>query len=1171
MLRIGFGKPKMEKISAAHAMEWSIDLEKGLRSKNPCYRIEAIKQIGYKLQQWSTEPSITMEILDMYGMVPGEDRLFANTILLRLADAFCNGDGEIRKCILKVFLVELQHIAKKGKLYNGILAMKRVPNHLELLKRLKSVYETGDLEAKSMTLRLFGCWADLAKDNVNIRSLILSSMQSNHNLEVKASLFAAGCFSILSEDFACIVLKILIGIISSISRSRDVRLAAVQALANLRCSLVIRNNAYKAGRRLLVDLAMDDVKAELLSSLSKLASETSLLFPEQVDLLQVFLSREYPTLLKERALRCLYVLLGGVSCHFLVSKSIITALFSIFDDIEFLPELQCLALQILRRKLLSFPILDMPELLKLIEVVKNVDAPKRKKGLAVTFLVDILCSMKEALLVSNVSLLIMDSVNFLVKEIICSFHKELKYIENQKFGSDEPFVLKKELKFLLDLILRLAKDHPSSALVALSRLSYIIYSMVSILNNFDLCIVSEAVSQRETSGEKDDHIIRPVNSNAERNTIASALILYLCRFATVCMNIFLETSSITSEVLHILKDVVNCIKQCGYSCYNSCEVFSLIIHSFDMCYCFKDGEENKAKGGDELFCHYSICWLPQEYLALDFTKKMLKKGSFWEVYRAGKYFCLKGLWFSATFSFRKLMDAANSGYYSYWIKALMLFTGGESEIKLLLFPKVSSELIKNFHSTSDSDQSFRHNRETDACFRDKFDGNAFRGNLSRVCSRIWSSEKILEASANVSGNFFFQKWFLTLRGKFLELVVETFGLLNFNTLDEDKFKEGSISYPGNATKLIQDMHALLCAFSKVSFKFNNLAKCYDILATSFMDIDAVSFRSILRLSCTCSALAFCTSFATNALSSPSLRNIVSSSINKVDLLSNLKVAHGLAERLWDIDYTTARKLVQFILVKDEIRNGLYSRTNMHNPGLFDNAFVSLIQSAVDAIVSVQTDLEVAEDVEVLFAISQLGSQHLCHFIRKFMEIPLVTPKYFFKVGPCVGSELFIFHAKSEKRDELFVRPGFQLPLNLCIQLKNASSVAKVYCVLAVRASDRLSNVAGRSFAPAQCTNPAPMADETLWLSEILLLHLKTNGEATDGENRHIVDDASVSTTCVCFALNKMGLGFSSCLLNVSQLSEGSYPIKWHSCCVDDNGFYWNLIPFNEGSVFTVKD
>lgn len=272
----------MEKISAVHAMEWSIDLEKGLRSKNPCYRIEAIKQIGYKLQQWSTEPSISMEISDMYGMVPGEDRLFANTILLRLADAFCNGDGEIRRCILKVFLVELQHIVKKGKLYNGILARKRVPNRLDLLKRLKSVYDTGDLEAKSLTLRLFGCWADLAKDDVHIHFLTLSSMQSNHNLEVKASLFAAGCFSILSEDFAYIVLEILIGIISSISRSRDVRLAAVHALGKLRCSLVIKNNAYKAGRQVLLDLAMDDVKVEMLSSLSKLALETSLLFPQQV-------------------------------------------------------------------------------------------------------------------------------------------------------------------------------------------------------------------------------------------------------------------------------------------------------------------------------------------------------------------------------------------------------------------------------------------------------------------------------------------------------------------------------------------------------------------------------------------------------------------------------------------------------------------------------------------------------------------------------------------------------------------------------------------------------------------------------------------------------------------------------------------------------------------------
>lgn len=126
-----------------------------------------------------------MAVLDMYGLVPGEDRTFANTILLRLADAFNHGDNYTRRCILKVFLMELKHLNKKGKRYNGILAKQRVPNNVELLKRVKIVFDTGDIEAKVLALHLFGCLADLAKDSLHIRYTILLSLQSSHVSEVR--------------------------------------------------------------------------------------------------------------------------------------------------------------------------------------------------------------------------------------------------------------------------------------------------------------------------------------------------------------------------------------------------------------------------------------------------------------------------------------------------------------------------------------------------------------------------------------------------------------------------------------------------------------------------------------------------------------------------------------------------------------------------------------------------------------------------------------------------------------------------------------------------------------------------------------------------------------------------------------------------------------------------
>ncbi|XP_028552784.1 uncharacterized protein LOC110101407 isoform X3 [Dendrobium catenatum] len=1035
------------------------------------------------------------------------------------------------------------------------------------------------------------------------------------DFKVKASLFAAGCFSRLSEDFAYIFLKILISIISSITRSPDVRLEAVRALAKLQCSSAITEYAYQAGRRVLLDLPVDDVKAEMLSSLSKLASKTTLIYLDQLDLLQSFLNHEYPIPLKARALRCLHFLLVGGSCHFPVRKNILSALCSMFDDNNLPLSLQCLSLQILCKifstRQLNLPVSDIPDLVKVLVVVKNSDIPMTKRRLALNLLIDILCSMKKGgkehyassanwlsniaqlqgssssgpltssgcsltLLINNISFLIMDQVNFLVKEIICSCHKEVKCVENLKSGS-ELFVLKKELKSILYLILRLVQEDSSSCLVAFSKLRCIVHYLVSLLTEGrgETCIASEAVSPKETNYETNDIVFRPLESDGEKITVILAFILCLCRFANACISILHETNSITSEVRHILKDVVNCIKLSECSCYYSFEVFCLIVHSFVFDYGFKEVKGNKVKVGDEICCPHSIFWFHQECLALDFTKKILRRGNYWEVYKAGKYSCLQGLWFAATFSFRKLIDVAKSGNYSNWIKALMLYVGGESEIKLLLFPRAGLELINSFQYSSDSDQPFRYSGgETNACVGEGYDWNAFRANLSRVCGRISSSEKVLEGSADFNGVFFFQRWFLNLRGNFLQIVAETLSLLCSSTLAEEKYKNSTRLNPLNASKVTHDMHTLVCALARVSFRVNNLAKGYDLLATSFMDIDAVSFRGISRLGFICSTLAFCTSFATNVLNRSAFKNIISSSATNLEIYSNLKIVQDLVERLMDIDYTIARKLMKFILAKEEIKHGLYSKMNIHGPTLFDNVSLSLIQSAISGILCVQVDLEVVDDEEDLIAIFLRGLQHLFCFITKWMEIPLITPKYFFSVRPCIGSELYIFHANSCHRDEILVKSGVQLPLNLCIKLKNASkkkcaSITKIYCVLAVRAADRFTNGSGR-LAPAQCLPQTHKAEDTLWLSEILLLLLRANNAETDKEHQNVVDDGSFLATLACFEPNKMGLGFSTCLLNISHLPEGSYPIKWHSCCVDDRGFYWNLLSLNNESVFTIK-
>lgn len=183
---MGFEEAAMERNATACAMEWSIELEKGLRSKIPGRCVEAILQIEPRLKQWAGEPEATMVVYNMFGLVPGEERLFANTIFLRLAEAFQLGNKHIRVSIVRVFLSLRRHCRdkKRSKRIKGILSKSRVHNHLELLKRVKIVFDTGDPESRALALVLFGCWADFAKDSAHVRYLVLSSLVSSNVLEV---------------------------------------------------------------------------------------------------------------------------------------------------------------------------------------------------------------------------------------------------------------------------------------------------------------------------------------------------------------------------------------------------------------------------------------------------------------------------------------------------------------------------------------------------------------------------------------------------------------------------------------------------------------------------------------------------------------------------------------------------------------------------------------------------------------------------------------------------------------------------------------------------------------------------------------------------------------------------------------------------------------------------
>lgn len=64
-------------------------------------------------------------------------------------------------------------------------------------------------------------------------------------LQIKASLFAAGCFCELANDFACVVLEMLLNMVTSSETLLPIRLAGVRAFAKMGCSHSIACRAYE--------------------------------------------------------------------------------------------------------------------------------------------------------------------------------------------------------------------------------------------------------------------------------------------------------------------------------------------------------------------------------------------------------------------------------------------------------------------------------------------------------------------------------------------------------------------------------------------------------------------------------------------------------------------------------------------------------------------------------------------------------------------------------------------------------------------------------------------------------------------------------------------------------------------------------------------------------------
>lgn len=1149
----------MERNSAVCAMEWSIELEKALRSKKPSLYVEVILQTGRRLEQWSREPETTMAAYNLFGLVPGADRLFANTILLRLADAFKLGDKHTKLAVVRIFLSEYRNRdKKKNKGNKGILSKDRLHNQLELLTRVKVVFDTGDLESRALALALFGCWADFAKDSAQIRYLILSSLVSSHVFEVKASLFAAGCFSELSDDFACVVLEMLVNMVTSSETVPAVRLAGARLFAKIGCSNSIAIKAYKTGLKLVLDSSEEDFSVSLLVSLSKLASKLTILTSEQVDLLFSFLRQEKSLRVKATVLRCLHFIFMKGPAHFPPSADIIKALLSTLTEPELPTFMQYDALRILH-KILSYslphlPCLEILEIDKLLAIGENSAQSHiiSRSFLFARILADIIklrgkTEMESGVLCSStvpsrVVSLIIDQITLLVVPL-----SDLCQTYSQVF---------QKVNIRLNLLVLLVGEHPDLGVLVLDKISLLIES---VANKHDHVM---ATKQSDVQVDKMEDFKR------EKSTgIRSKLMLIVYRFVVACLENLNEASALTPVVFERVKLLVDRVCQCSlFDCFTH-TIYSLLLHHRRIWSCLlNESEENCHLNRNSL----NSFFIEREIPTLECANKILKERHNWRAYRSGIYAACQGAWFTASFIFGELVTKVQSDICHCWLNSINELAHSERKIQLLLLPNQGSTLAEWLERNK-----FPASNVLDEITKDAA-GNTNEPNyieeLAGAYEGICSAGKTLEAAnASVQG-FCFARWFLHLRARFIRALVDILRILR--TIPFNMDNTGNNGEVGSSIS-VQSLKSLP-EIGQMSLHFRKLAREFDLLAASFIDMDDKSAKVISSLALSCSLLAFSTGFIFFIPNLASYDTFTTCGLENIEHCLHTMLVQNLIGRLWLIDHEINRNLCKLFDISGQGKKcfHLRSRNKILKVGCEEKDILSICGYAVAGAVHLQqASKEDSEDISS--QVTKDGLQHLSSIIMKLIHITFRTPKYFFQVRNCIGSKIFSCSSNTKKRDGISALPGFSLSLDLCLQLINMppnflARLTKLYCILYSRVSFQEPKPSERE---KQQGCRAWETDDLVEINEMLFQYV-TNLSArkinTSKRRRSENNEDTFVYSFVHFEPNERGQGFASCLLDISSFPVGSYRIKWHSCCIDNEGSYWSLLPLNAGPVVSVR-
>lgn len=929
--------------------------------------------------------------------------------------------------------------------------------------------------------------------------------------QVKASLFAAGCFSEVSDDFGSVCLERLLILMTSPKTLPVLKVAGAQTLSKINYSVLLVIKSYKVGAELVRKFSGEDILAAMLISLTKLSSRAGILISEQIGLLSSFLAAEASLHMRATALRCM-VFLVEKAAHFVpISAFAFHTLFKMLDGPKMPLPMRCdvlrIFLEILAYWLPDMQLTDMSEFVNLLRYAEGTTQSSflTERHLAFEILVCMSNKLK-----GRPELMFEGNSETFPSGVVSAVCDQIARLIGTLSDGTESSAIEQELGSMLRFLLVLVRNH--------SELGY------SILDK--LFSITENTVNSHTMSLQDSAVHNVVNTITEDRYFSMRMFMFqLHRFLVALVEILDDHGAVTDQVVCKLKELVAFV--CG-SCLVDCSVhtFYALLRSHvsrgSLC---AEGKSGFVLGVSET----QIC---------ECAGNMLAGGDNWYAYRAGKYAACEGVWYVADMIFQHLETRVQSQFCCQWLKLLVHITYLEKNAQMLVQQACHSWSQDNDHMGAQL--------------------GGYIAKLSQVCDGLSSFDKVFETMSIQTQTLYFQRWFLALRVKVLLVLVDILKLL-------DGVRRAGVNDANDGNPLVQKIKYT----NEISSKLTRLTEECDLITSSFIDMDSKSVKVISSFTISCAMLAFCIRF-TNLM----VDSLVSKNPPENFGDSWYILVHDLAKQLCYTDSETSKCLMS--IVKDygvyESSLHLLPRFQFSKVGCISADILAVCHYSVEEMIHLKNKSWGVHNKDTTLQVSVDCMEFLRNIVAALMRINFRIPKYFFRVRPSIGSVLISSSASSRKQSTLFVSPGSQLALNLCIQLMNipsdTCSFSKIYCILYCKTSF-LANKSLASCGEMQAGYQASKVDMMIDLNKKLRYYVMK--QAREFSNHGNLQSDDEVEAYVCFETKGGAQGFSTCLLDVSGFPVGSYRIRWHSGFVDSDGGFRSLLPLSPGPVFTVGE